>query len=72
MSRRKGSSFSSASTAEQVTEGIDGTALTAIVTGDHFFFLKKNKIIVFLLFNESMLQFSLPRVMKIIFIYLLL
>ncbi|QCD94813.1 retinol dehydrogenase 12 [Vigna unguiculata] len=33
MSRRKGSSFSSASTAEQVTEGIDGTALTAIVTG---------------------------------------
>ncbi|XP_047162318.1 short-chain dehydrogenase TIC 32, chloroplastic-like isoform X2 [Vigna umbellata] len=33
MSRRKGSAFSSASTAEQVTEGIDATALTAIVTG---------------------------------------
>ncbi|XP_014501807.1 short-chain dehydrogenase TIC 32, chloroplastic-like, partial [Vigna radiata var. radiata] len=33
MSRRKGSGFSSASTAEQVTEGIDATALTAIVTG---------------------------------------
>ncbi|KAK7380335.1 hypothetical protein VNO78_32843 [Psophocarpus tetragonolobus] len=33
-SGRKGvSAFSSSSTAEQVTEGIDGTALTAIVTG---------------------------------------
>jgi len=27
------SGFSASSTAEQVTEGIDGTALTAIVTG---------------------------------------
>lgn len=44
MSRRKGSGFSSASTAEQVTEGIDATALTAIVTGLHFFFLNKTKI----------------------------
>ncbi|KAK8470323.1 hypothetical protein PHAVU_004G112900 [Phaseolus vulgaris] len=33
MSRRGGSAFSSSSTAEEVTEGIDGTALTAIVTG---------------------------------------
>ncbi|ESW24231.1 hypothetical protein PHAVU_004G113000 [Phaseolus vulgaris] len=31
--RRNGSGFSSSSTAEEVTEGIDGTALTAIVTG---------------------------------------
>ncbi|KAH1206922.1 Short-chain dehydrogenase TIC 32, chloroplastic [Glycine max] len=31
--RNGGSSFSSSSTAEQVTEGIDGTGLTAIVTG---------------------------------------
>jgi len=31
---RKGASgFSSSSTAEQVTEGIDGTGFTAIVTG---------------------------------------
>jgi len=38
MSRRGGSAFSSSSTAEEVTEGIDGTALTAIVTGTHFLF----------------------------------
>lgn len=32
--RRKGpSGFSSSSTAEEVTDGIDGTGLTAIVTG---------------------------------------
>lgn len=37
--RNGGSSFSSSSTAEQVTEGIDGTGLTAIVTG-HFLFSK--------------------------------
>ncbi|KAL2605121.1 hypothetical protein AAZX31_09G124200 [Glycine max] len=30
---KEGSGFSSSSTAEEVTEGIDGTALTAIVTG---------------------------------------
>ena len=32
-SRKGASGFSSSSTAEQVTEGIDGTGLTAIVTG---------------------------------------
>jgi hypothetical protein len=40
---RKGpSGFSSSSTAEEVTQGIDGTGLTAIVTGpsiDRLFFL---------------------------------
>lgn len=34
---RKGASgFSASSTAEEVTEGIDGTGLTAIVTGQPF------------------------------------
>ncbi|CAJ1952814.1 unnamed protein product, partial [Sphenostylis stenocarpa] len=33
MCRRGGSAFSSSSTAEQVTRGIDATSLTAIVTG---------------------------------------
>lgn len=34
---RKGpSGFSASSTAEEVTEGIDGTGLTAIVTGNSF------------------------------------
>ena len=38
-SRRKGSSgFSSSFTAEEVTQGIDGTNLTAIVTGFFFYF----------------------------------
>ena len=32
------SGFGSASTAEQVTEGIDASHLTAIVTGQFFFF----------------------------------
>jgi len=31
--RKGGSAFSSSSTADEVTEGIDGTGLTAIVTG---------------------------------------
>ena len=36
---RKGpSGFSSSSTAEDVTQGVDGTGLTAIVTGPCFFF----------------------------------
>jgi len=34
------SGFSSSSTAEEVTQGIDGSGLTAIVTGQFFFFLK--------------------------------
>jgi len=37
--RRNGSGFSSSSTAEEVTEGIDGTALTAIVTGSSLLLL---------------------------------
>lgn len=35
------SGFSASSTAEQVTQGIDATGLTAIVTGSHLFFRKK-------------------------------
>jgi len=35
--RKNGSGFSSSSTAEQVTEGIDGSNLTAIVTGSSVF-----------------------------------
>ena len=31
------SGFSKSSTAEEVTHGIDGTALTAIVTGPYFY-----------------------------------
>jgi len=47
--RKEGSGFSSSSTAEEVTDGIDGTGLTAIVTGSShctfvllFFFLLTN------------------------------
>lgn len=35
-SRKGFSGFSSSSTAEEVTEGLDGTGLTAIVTGKFF------------------------------------
>lgn len=37
-SRKGPSGFSASSTAEEVTEGIDGTGLTAIITGDIFIF----------------------------------
>jgi len=40
-SRRGGSGFSSSSTAEEVTHGIDGTGLTAIVTGHIFLSLSQ-------------------------------
>lgn len=37
------SGFSSSSTAEEVTQGINGSGLTAIVTGEFFFFQKNKK-----------------------------
>lgn len=37
-SRKGPSGFSSSSTAEDVTQGVDGTGLTAIVTGPFFFY----------------------------------
>ena len=47
------SGFSARSTAEEVTHGIDGTGLTAIVTGFLFVYLFKVLIWVFLLFDNN-------------------
>lgn len=38
LSSKGASGFSSSSTAEEVTQGIDGSGLTAIVTGNIIFF----------------------------------
>lgn len=55
--RRKGpSGFSSSSTAEEVTQGIDASGLTAIVTGKvHLLFLS-SKLISIYLFSSTLIM----------------
>ena len=60
-SRKGPSGFSASSTAEEVTQGIDGTGLTAIVTGHNpsgliFFFF----FFFLLLFLERKVRYGFP------------